>query len=250
MENKFVLELNNLNKSFKQGESRIVILENADLKIARGEMVALVGPSGTGKSTLLYIAGLLDKANSGEVIIDAKNCSKLGDNQKTKLRLNKIGFVYQQHNLFQDFTAVENVMIPLLIAGKKKVEAFREAKQFLVKMGLEERINHKPAELSGGEQQRVAIARSVANKPMLLLADEPTGNLDPYNSEFVFDELVQMVSKQGMTALVATHNPVLASKMDRQIVLFEGKLLDIKVKENQKYLENSQIGRKIIESFK
>lgn len=250
MEKKTVLELVGLNKSYNQGQSKIVILKDASFSIKQGEIVALIGPSGTGKSTLLYTAGLLDKADSGDVIIDGQNTLKLNDNQKTKLRLQKIGFVYQQHNLFADFTAVENVMLPLLISGLSKKVAFDMAKVHLEKMGLGDRIYHRPMELSGGEQQRVAIARSIANSPMLLLADEPTGNLDPYNSEFVFENLMMRVKNEGMTAFIATHNPILAKKMDRKIALVDGKLVDIDLKENVKVLENSAIGKRILESFK
>ncbi len=250
MEKKTVLELVGLNKSYNQGQSKIVILKDASFSIKQGEIVALIGPSGTGKSTLLYTAGLLDKADSGDVIIDGQNTLKLNDNQRTKLRLKKIGFVYQQHNLFADFTAAENVMLPLLIAGYSKKVAFDMAKVHLEKMGLGNRINHRPMEMSGGEQQRVAIARSVANSPMLLLADEPTGNLDPYNSEFVFENLMARVKNEGMTAFIATHNPILAKKMDRKIALVDGKLVDIDLKENVKVLENSSIGKRILEAFK
>lgn len=250
MEDKIVLELEGLNKSFNQGESKIVILDDASFSIKKGEIVALIGPSGTGKSTLLYTAGLLDKADSGEVIIDGKMTSKLNDNQKTKLRCKKIGFVYQQHNLFADFTAGENVMLPLLINGVKRERALEIAKSHLEKMGLSSRINHRPAELSGGEQQRVAIARALANAPMLLLADEPTGNLDPYNSEAVFENLLSLVRNDSMTAFIATHNPILAKKMDRKIALVDGKLVDIDLPCNREFIENSPIGRKILEAFK
>ncbi len=250
MEEKIVLKLSGLNKSFNQGKSKIVILNDASFSIKKGEIVALIGPSGTGKSTLLYTAGLLDKADSGEIIIDGKNTSKLNDNQKTKLRCSKIGFVYQQHNLFADFTAVENVMLPLLISGVKKSKALEIAKVHLDKMGLIDRVNHRPSELSGGEQQRVAIARALANSPMLLLADEPTGNLDPYNSESVFENLLSRVRNDNMTAFIATHNPILAKKMDRKIALVDGKLVDIDLAQNVKILENSSIGKRILESFK
>ncbi|MDE6224495.1 MAG: ABC transporter ATP-binding protein [Alphaproteobacteria bacterium] len=250
MADKIVLELKGLNKSFNQGESKIVILNDASFSIKKGEIVALIGPSGTGKSTLLYTAGLLDKADSGDVIIDGKMTSKLSDNQKTKLRCKKIGFVYQQHNLFADFTAGENVMLPLLINGVKRERALEIAKSHLEKMGLINRINHRPMEMSGGEQQRVAIARALANSPMLLLADEPTGNLDPYNSEVVFENLLLRVRNDNMTAFIATHNPILAKKMDRKIALVDGKLVDIDLKENMQVLENSSMGRKILEAFK
>ena len=161
-----------------------------------------------------------------------------------------MGFVYQQHNLFADFTALENVMLPMLVNGKSKKQAKIEATQKLEKVGLGERINHKPSELSGGEQQRVAIARALANNPALLLADEPTGNLDPYNSESVFENLLNLVKNDGMTAFIATHNPELAKKMDRQIALVEGKLYDIKNADDKAFLKTNPIGKKILDAFK
>lgn len=249
MAKEIILSLSNLHKSFHQGKNKLSILTGANLEIKKGEIVALIGPSGSGKSTLLYTAGLLDFFDSGEIIIDGQYCKKLNDNAKTKLRLNRIGFVYQQHNLFSDFTAIENVMLPMLINGKNKKEAYADAYKKLEIVGLSHRVSHKPSELSGGEQQRVAIARSLANNPMLLLADEPTGNLDPYNSEVVFATLLDLVKTQGMTAFIATHNPLLASKMDRQIALVEGKLYDIKNQDDLKFLKSNPIGKKILESF-
>ncbi len=245
-----ILSLSNIYKSFTQGKTTLNILNGANLEIKKGEIVALIGPSGSGKSTLLYTAGLLDKIDSGEIVIDGKNCNKLSDNAKTKIRLQKMGFVYQQHNLFADFTALENVMLPMLVNGKSKKQAKIEATQKLEKVGLGERINHKPSELSGGEQQRVAIARALANNPALLLADEPTGNLDPYNSESVFENLLNLVKNDGMTAFIATHNPELAKKMDRQIALVEGKLYDIKNADDKAFLKTNPIGKKILDAFK
>ena len=250
MENNIILSLSNVCKSFIQGKNKLTILNGASLDIKQGEMVALIGPSGSGKSTLLYASGLLDKIDSGEIFIDGKNCNKLNDNTKTKLRLDKIGFVYQQHNLFPDFKAVENVMIPMLINGKSKKEAFELAVNKLDLVGLSHRINHKPTELSGGEQQRVAIARSLANNPKLLLADEPTGNLDPNNSEIVFNTLLELVKKEKMTAFIATHNPILASQMDKQIALVDGKIYDINNENDVNFLNSNPIGKKILESFK
>ncbi len=245
-----ILSLSNIYKSFTQGKTTLNILNGANLEIKKGEIVALIGPSGSGKSTLLYTAGLLDKIDSGEIVIDGKNCNKLSDNAKTKIRLQKMGFVYQQHNLFADFSALENVMLPMLVNGKSKKQAKIEATQKLEKVGLGERINHKPSELSGGEQQRVAIARALANNPALLLADEPTGNLDPYNSESVFENLLNLVKNDGMTAFIATHNPELAKKMDRQIALVEGKLYDIKNADDKAFLKTNPIGKKILDAFK
>ena len=244
-----ILSLSNICKSFTQGKTTLNILNGANLEIKKGEIVALIGPSGSGKSTLLYTAGLLDKVNSGSITITGKNCDKLTDNARTKLRLQKMGFVYQQHNLFADFTALENVMLPMLINGKSKSQATSEAAQKLASVGLSERLYHRPSELSGGEQQRVAIARALANNPTLLLADEPTGNLDPHNSELVFENLLSLVRNNKMTALIATHNPLLAAKMDRQIALVDGKLYDIKNADDIKFLKNNPIGKKILESF-
>ncbi len=245
-----ILSLSNIYKSFTQGKNVLNILSGANLEIKKGEIIALIGPSGSGKSTLLYTAGLLDKIDKGNITIDGKNCNKLNDNAKTKIRLQKMGFVYQQHNLFADFTALENVMLPMLVNGKSKKQAKLDAIKKLETVGLGERINHKPSELSGGEQQRVAIARALANNPKLLLADEPTGNLDPYNSEAVFKSLLELVKKDEMTAFIATHNPELAKQMDRQIALVEGKLYDIKNTEDKKFLKSNPIGQKILDSFK
>ena len=225
MADNVILELKNITKTFNQGDSKLVILDDASFSIKRGEIVALIGPSGTGKSTLLYIAGLLDKASKGEVIIDGKNTHKLNDNQKTKLRCKKIGFVYQQHNLFADFTALENVMMPLLIAGVKKKRAVEIASVQLDKMGLSNRLNHKSSELSGGEQQRVAIARALANAPQLLLADEPTGNLDSKTSQDVLG-LLKVTSKRfHQTIVMITHNEEIAQMADRILQIEDGKIV-------------------------
>jgi lipoprotein-releasing system ATP-binding protein len=244
-----ILELTNLNKSFRQGDAKITILNDADLAIRRGEIVALIGPSGSGKSTLLYISALLDRADGGKIVIDGEDCGRMSDNARTNLRCKKIGFVYQNHNLFADFSALENVMIPMLAAGTRKSEAIARAASLLKKMGLESRAAHRPAEMSGGEQQRVAIARALANNPPMLFADEPTGNLDPVNSESVFGQLLDLARKEKMTALVATHNPALAAKMHRQVALVDGKLLDIGDRKNRAAMKASKTGRKILESF-
>jgi len=245
-----ILTLSHLQKSFIQGDSRLSILSDANLTIHQGEIVALIGPSGSGKSTLLYTCGLLDSIDSGDITIAGKNCHKLSDSAKTKIRREYLGFVYQQHNLFADFTALENVMLPLMITGHSHKIASEIATKKLDSVGLAHRLSHKPSELSGGEQQRVAIARSIANNPRLLLADEPTGNLDPYNSEFVFDMLTNLVRTQGMTALIATHNPLLASRMDRQIALVDGKLFDIHNSLDKQFLLNHPTGKKILDAFR
>lgn len=227
---KFTLELTAINKSYVQGGVAINVLKEANLKVKHGELAALIGPSGSGKSTLLHIAGLLEKPSSGEIFIDGKNCTRLKDTKKSKLRLHHIGFVYQQYNLLTDFTALENVMMPMLIAGYKQNSSEKRARSLLDKMGLSHRIKHRPAELSGGEQQRVSIARAIANKPKILLGDEPTGNLDPTTSDKVFNAFVELVKEEGLTALIATHNTSLASRMDRKIALIDGKLVNISQK--------------------
>lgn len=223
------IELKKVSKSFKQGGQTLEVLKSADLEIMSGEVVALVGPSGSGKSTLLQIAGLLDKPTKGDVWLNGKKCGKLGDKERTSLRRDYLGFVYQYHNLLGDFDAVENVILPQLVAGVKYRTATDKAKFLLKRLGLEKRFNHRPAALSGGEQQRVAIARALANSPKLLLADEPTGNLDPKTSEVVFNELISIVKETGLSALIATHNFELADRMDRKITLNDGHLQDARV---------------------
>ena len=223
-----VIELKNVYRSFKQGTQNLQVLRGVELEIEKGEIVALVGPSGSGKSTMLQIAGLLEKPTKGDIYLDGQNCSKLGDTMRTLLRRDYLGFVYQYHNLLADFDAVEYVMIPQLIAGVKVKAAEERAKWLLKKMGLDKRFKHRPAEMSGGEQQRVAIARALANAPKLLLADEPTGNLDPKTSETVFAALLAVVKETGLSALIATHNFELADRMDRKVKLDGGKLIDMR----------------------
>ncbi len=221
------LELKNLYRSFKQGGQTVEVLRGINLNVAKGEIVALIGPSGAGKSTLLQIAGLLEQPTKGEIYLDGNKCSKLNDAVRTSLRRDYLGFVYQYHNLLPDFDAVENVMMPLLIAGVRTDLARERAEQLLKRLGLAKRLKHRPAELSGGEQQRVAIARALANNPKLLLADEPTGNLDPKTAETVFAELINIVKETGLSALVATHNMELAQQMDRVVQLRDGALGDV-----------------------
>lgn len=223
-----VLELKNVYRSFKQGGQSLQVLRGVDLDIDKGEIVALIGPSGSGKSTLLQLAGLLEKPTKGDIYLEGQKCSTLSDMMRTSLRRDYLGFVYQYHNLLADFDAVENVMIPQLISGVKTKDAEEKAKWLLKKLGLEKRFKHRPAEMSGGEQQRVAIARALANTPKLLLADEPTGNLDPKTSESVFAELLSIVKETGLSALVATHNFELADRMDRKVKLEAGKLIDMR----------------------
>jgi len=191
-----------------------------------GELVALVGPSGAGKSSLLHIAGLLEAPDSGEIVIEGVPVSSLSERERTLIRRQTIGFVYQAHHLLPEFTALENVVIPQMIAGLSRAAAGREAARLLARMGLEGRLNHRPSQLSGGEQQRVAIARALANHPRILLADEPTGNLDPHTASGVFDTLAEAVRSEGVAALIATHNRDLAARMDRSLVLQEGKLVE------------------------
>ncbi len=222
------LELKNVYRSFKQGSQTLEVLRGISLDIEKGEVVALIGPSGSGKSTMLQIAGLLEQPTKGEIYLDGQRCSKLGDSMRTMLRRDYLGFVYQYHNLLADFDATENVMLPQLIAGNSMKEAREKAEWLLRRLGLEKRFKHRPSELSGGEQQRVAIARALVNAPKLLLADEPTGNLDPKTAEVVFGELLAIVKETGLSALIATHNFELADRMDRKVRLQDGKLIDMR----------------------
>ena len=223
-----VLELRRVNKKFKQGSQTLEVLKGIDLAVNPGEVVALTGQSGSGKSTLLQIAGLLEQPGSGEVLMNGQKCGKLNDAARTALRLEYVGFVYQYHNLLPDFSAVENVMLPQLIAGVNPRAAKEKAEWLLSRLRMDKRLKHRPSEMSGGEQQRVAIARALADSPELLLADEPTGNLDPKTSDIVFQELLSVVKDTGLSALVATHNFELADKMDRRVRLQEGRLIDLR----------------------
>ena len=224
-----VLRLERLERGFTQGDRRIDVLKDASASFYPGETVALLGPSGAGKSTLLHIAGLLEKPDSGAVVIDGVDCGQLSDNERTRVRRMEVGFVYQFHHLLPEFSALENVLLPQLILGMTRSEADARARGLLEMLGLKERWDHRPAELSGGEQQRVAIARAVANRPKILLADEPTGNLDPDTAERVFEELLRLVNEEGVAALVATHNLELAARMDRTLRLKGGHLREEEV---------------------
>jgi lipoprotein-releasing system ATP-binding protein len=219
-----VLLLSGVERRYRQGEATLNILNGVDLDLEAGEVVALVAPSGAGKSTLLHIAGLLEHSDGGEIDICGQPTSRLSDAERTTLRRTRIGFVYQFHHLLPEFSAVENVMLPQMVRGLAKSEAQRRAAELLSYLGLEKRLTHRPAELSGGEQQRVAIARAVANAPRLLLADEPTGNLDPKTSDHVFNAMLQLVRASGLAALIATHNLDLAARMDRQVTLRDGRI--------------------------
>jgi len=217
-----VLVLKNVKRSFDQGAARLEVLRGVSLAVRRGELVALVGPSGCGKSTLLHIAGLLEQADSGEIWIGGKNGATLPDDRRSALRRDSMGFVYQYHHLLREFSALENVAVPQMIAGRSRADSAKRAQELLGLVGLAPRAQHRPAELSGGEQQRVAIARALANKPQLLLADEPTGNLDEHTADEVFGVLLRLVRDAGLGALIATHNTALAARMDRRLTLHEG----------------------------
>jgi len=216
------LVLKDIRRSFRQGVGRLDVLRGVSLSVRRGELVALVGPSGCGKSTLLHIAGLLEPADAGEVWIAGQEGAALPDQERSALRSLAMGFVYQYHHLLREFSALENVVLPQMIAGRSRRDAGERARELLAMVGLAERADHRPAELSGGEQQRVAIARALANKPLLLLADEPTGNLDERTADEVFGVLLRLVRDAGLGALIATHNTALAGRMDRRLTLHEG----------------------------
>ncbi len=220
------LELRQVARSYRAGESVLEIFKNLTLQVNAGEIVALVGQSGSGKSSLLHIAGLLESPTSGSVLISGQNCSTLDDEARTRIRRIGIGFVYQFHHLLPEFSALENVVMPQLIAGAEKEKARARARELLGRLGLSARRDHRPAEMSGGEQQRVAIARAIANRPLLLLADEPTGNLDPETSAKVHEEFLRLIKEEGLGALIATHNIELARKMSRVVTLQNGILVE------------------------
>jgi lipoprotein-releasing system ATP-binding protein len=221
------VELDQVVQHYRQGETVLEILRGADLAVRPGEMVALIAPSGAGKSTLLHIAGLLERPTDGEIRIGGIPTSLLSDRERTRMRRTEIGFVYQAHHLLPEFSACENVVLPQLVAGLGRAEARQRADDLLDWLGLGARARHRPAELSGGEQQRVAIARAVANAPRLLLADEPTGNLDPVTAGSVFDSLDRLVHATELSALIATHNLDLAARMDRRVTLREGRVVEV-----------------------
>ncbi len=219
--------LHAIERRYHQGEATLDILTGAELAVWPGQSVALIGPSGAGKSTLLHLAGLLEHPDAGEVFMDGNPTSKLSDAERTRLRRTDIGFVYQFHHLLPEFSAAENVMMPQMVRGLSRREAKLRSVELLSYLGLKERLTHRPAELSGGEQQRVAIARAVANAPRLLLADEPTGNLDPRTSAHVFNAMEQLVRASGLAAIVATHNMELASRMDRRVTIRDGLIVEL-----------------------
>ena len=219
-----VLRLADVRRSFTQGDARIEVLRGVDLTVRPGEIVALLGPSGSGKSTLLQAVGLLEGGFEGAIVIAGEEAAALGPDERTRVRRERMGFVYQFHHLLPDFNARENVILPQLIAGADRPAAEARADDLLATLGLGARLTHRPSQLSGGEQQRVAVARALANAPLLVLADEPTGNLDEHTADLVLDEFLKLVRAQGSAALVATHNERLAKRMDRVVRLHEGVL--------------------------
>ena len=218
--------LQGVDRHYRQGDATLEILKGAELAVWAGQSVALVAPSGAGKSTLLHIAGLLEQADAGEVYIDKVATAQLSDAQRTRIRRTQIGFVYQAHHLLPEFSAIENVILPQMIRGLGRKEATSRGVELLSYLGLKDRLTHRPAELSGGEQQRVAIARAVANAPRILLADEPTGNLDPHTAEHVFAAFTQLVRASGLAVVIATHNMDIAARMDRRVTLNDGAVVE------------------------
>ncbi len=221
------LRITGLNRTFHQGGRELKILRDLEMTVDRGEAVALIGPSGSGKSTLLHAAGLLEQPDDGEIEIVGQRCSTMGDAQRTVIRRKQLGFVYQFHHLLPEFTALENVMMPMRLMRTPKSQGLSRAAKLLGEMGLADRIGHMPAQLSGGEQQRVAIARALANQPVLLLADEPTGNLDQATAELVFEELLSAVRGRGLSMLVATHDVMIADRLDRVVRIQDGHVVTL-----------------------
>jgi len=221
-----VLALDGVERRYGKGETAVEVLTGASLTLYAGQSVALIAPSGAGKSTLLHLAGLLERPTAGEVIVSGAPTTAMNDEQRTALRRNEIGFIYQFHHLLPEFSALENLILPQMIAGLSRGEAAKRGRELLRYLGLSARESHRPAELSGGEQQRVAIARAVANGPRILLADEPTGNLDPKTADHVFATLATLVKATGLAALVATHNMDLAARMDRRVTIRDGKVAE------------------------
>lgn len=219
-----ILSIRGLERTYETAAGGLTVLRGVDLDVASGEMVGLIGPSGSGKSSLLHAAGLLEHPNAGRITVLGRDCSNLAERERTRVRLASVGFVYQFHHLLPEFSALDNVALPQMIAGKSRKAAQERAMSLLSELGLKDRVEHQPAQLSGGEQQRVAIARALANAPRLLLADEPTGNLDPNTSGAVFEGLYALARSQGVAVLVATHNLELASHMDRVLALKDGHL--------------------------
>ncbi len=222
-----ILFLHDVERHYRQGDATLHVLNGVELALWPGQSVALVAPSGAGKSTLLHIAGLLEHPDRGEVYIDGRSTAILPDHERTRIRRLEVGFVYQSHHLLPEFTALENVLLPQMIRGLSRREATKRATELLGYLGLRERLTHRPAELSGGEQQRVAIARAVANAPRILLADEPTGNLDVHTADHVFAAFEQLIRASGLATIIATHNMELAGRMDRRVTLREGRVVEL-----------------------
>jgi len=221
-----VLALDQVERRYGRGETAVEVLSGASLALYSGQSVALIAPSGAGKSTLLHLAGLLERPDAGEIVVSGAPTTAMSDDERTALRRNEIGFVYQFHHLVPEFSALENLVLPQMIAGLRREEAAKRARELLRYLGLAARESHRPAELSGGEQQRVAIARAVANSPRVLLADEPTGNLDPKTADHVFATLTALVRATGLAALIATHNMELAARMDRRVTIRDGEVME------------------------
>lgn len=222
-----ILFLHDVERHYRQGDETLHVLNSVELALWPGQSVALVAPSGAGKSTLLHIAGLLEHPDHGDVYIDGRSTAILPDHERTRIRRQEVGFVYQSHHLLPEFTALENVMLPQMIHGLSRSEAKKRASELLSYLGLAQRLPHRPAELSGGEQQRVAIARAVANAPRILLADEPTGNLDLHTADHVFEAFNQLIRASGLATIIATHNMELAARMDRRVTLREGRVVEM-----------------------
>jgi lipoprotein-releasing system ATP-binding protein len=220
-----VLELVGIERSFRQANNLLTVLRDASLTVGAGELVGLIGPSGAGKSTLLHIAGLLERPTAGSIRINGRDCARMSEQERTQTRRSALGFVYQYHHLLPEFSALENVVLPQLIAGTGRTAARQHAESLLARVGLSERMTHRPAQLSGGEQQRVALVRALANRPRILFGDEPTGNLDVHTAADVMDVLIDLVRSDGLAAVIATHNYELARRMDRVVVLEEGALV-------------------------
>lgn len=220
------LELRGVERTYRQASGTLPVLRGVSLALEPGELVALVGPSGAGKSTLLHVAGLLERPDAGDVLVDGKSCGRMSDGQRTEMRRTHLGFVYQFHHLLPEFSALENVMLPQMIAGVPRAKAVERARSLLGMVGLAQRESHRPARLSGGEQQRVAIVRALANQPRVLLGDEPTGNLDPHTADDVCAALIDIVRRTGLAALIATHNYDLAGRMDRILEIEEGTVVE------------------------
>ncbi len=225
MNNEVVLSLKGVHKAYAQGGRSVKVLQGVNFDLCKGELVAFVAPSGAGKSTLLHVAGLMDRPDTGDVIVAGQSSAQMRDRRLTHMRRYHVGFMFQFHHLLSEFTALENVMMPMLIARIEKNKAQAKAKKLLKRVGLGERLDHKPNQLSGGEQQRVAFARSLANDPAIILADEPTGSLDPKTADRIFDQMLEVAREQGVGVLVATHNMALATRMDRTITLEDGHIV-------------------------